>query len=434
MLDQFLKKLKILNISKSSKILLALSGGVDSMVLMNLLKKGGFDFSIAHCNFCLRGKESDADQNFVEQISVSEKNHVFIKRFQTKKYAKENKISIQMAARKLRYDWFQMIKEKYSFNYIMTAHHSDDSIETFLINLMRGTGFLGLHGIKEINADIIRPLLNFNKKDCLQYAQDYNIDYREDSSNTDDKYVRNKIRNKIIPLMQEINPNVMRAIGSTISRVVAVENIYQHLIKEKKQNLVIFRNCEYIIDVKKLLLEPSPKQLLYEIISDFNFYDTESVFRSLFSSSGKEFFNANFYMVKDRDKLIISEHVLLDSCIIEKDVKMINTPFRMSFHKSSSHLLDVKKQSNNAMYINYSKLDFPLLIRPWKEGDRFMPLGMQSFKMVSDYFIDNKFSLLQKKKARLLISKNQIVCIIGERLDERFKLVEDSKKVYIVKI
>ena len=206
MLDQFITKLKMLNISKSSRILLALSGGVDSMVLMNLLKRGGFDFSIAHGNFCLRGKESDADQNFIEQVSVSEKNNVFIKRFRTKKYAKENKISIQMAARKLRYDWFQMIKEKYRFDYIMTAHHSDDAIETFLINLMRGTGFLGLHGIKEINADIIRPLLHFSKKDFVQYAQDYNIDYREDRSNMDNKYVRNKIRNKLIPLMQEINP------------------------------------------------------------------------------------------------------------------------------------------------------------------------------------------------------------------------------------
>ena len=434
MREIFLKQLKQLGVSKKNKILLALSGGVDSMVLMDLLKKNHFRFAIAHCNFSLRKKDSDLDQNFIKSISKINNIEFFIKKFNTKNYAIKNKISIQMAARELRYDWFSSIKKEHNFDFILTGHHNDDSVETVLINLIRGTGFSGFHGIKLRHDTLVRPLLVFNKEDIISYAKKNHIDYKEDSSNTDNKYIRNKVRNEIIPLMQEINPNLINSIGATISRVNDVEKIYQQCIVEKKQKIVNKLNGEYKIDIKKLQQEVSAKQILYEIISDFGFSDIDSIFNSLSSKSGREFFNANFYMIKDRNELIISKHLSKDNVLIYKKTKDINSPFNISFNVCSYDLFDLNARLEKEICIDYSKLEFPLSIRPWKNGDVFIPLGMKGFKKVSDYFIDKKFSLIQKKKSRLLISNNKIVCIIGERLDDRFKLVQDSKKVYIVTV
>ena len=214
----FKRNLNKCGVKKKSHILLALSGGVDSMVLLNLLMKTGISFSIAHCNFCLRGDESDIDEAFVRSLSDQYKIKLYVKSFDTKAFANKSKISTQMAARLLRYDWFHTLKKKYNFCYIATAHHCTDSIETVLINLIRGTGISGLHGINNL-PHLIRPLLNFQKKDILNYAKKNAINYREDSSNKEDKYIRNKVRNKIIPIMEEINPNVLNSISSTIMRL-----------------------------------------------------------------------------------------------------------------------------------------------------------------------------------------------------------------------
>ena len=431
MKKDFLNKLQKNGVSKKDHILLAVSGGVDSMVLMDLLYKTEHQFSIAHCNFCLRGVDSDHDQAFVESMSEYRKIPIFIKKFDTKKYAKKHKISIQMAARDLRYSWFRELFITHSFNFLAIAHHLNDSVETMLMNLIRGTGIAGLHGIQESLNNLIRPLLSFQKDDIINYAQKHNIEYREDASNIDDKYIRNKIRNQLIPLMQEINPNVIDSVGDTISKLSAVEGIYNNVLSEKKGKLLIKRAHEYVINIKNLLKELFPKQLLYELISDFGFYDVDTVFRSLSSESGREFFNSNFYMIKDRHELIISKHIVNEHCIIYEDTKSVEIPFKINFKMSSSPLA-IDFSNNMQIHIDYSQLVFPLLIRPWQKGDHFIPLGMRSFKKLSDYFIDNKFSLIKKKKTRLLISNNQIVCIIGERLDDRFKLVETSKKVYIV--
>jgi len=297
---------------------------------------------------------------------------------------------------------------------------------------MRGTGIAGLHGIKEIDNNIIRPLLNFSKEDLLKYAQENDIKYRSDSSNVDNKYIRNKIRNKIIPLMKEINPGVISSIGKTISQIGAVENIYNQFIVEKKRELISQYNDQHKINIESLLKELEPKQLLYEFIADFGFHDIDAVFNTLSSNSGKEFFNNEFYMIKDRNELIISKHISNHSVIINEDTQSIQDPFDIKFSVTLYSKFNILNQSRNAMCLDYSKLEFPLLIRPWRKGDSFMPLGMNGSKKLSDYFIDNKYSLIQKKKARVLISDNTIVCIIGDRLDDRFKLVETSEKVYIV--
>lgn len=430
----FIKQLKQFGVSKQDKILLALSGGVDSMVLCDLLIKHNLNFSIAHCNFCLRGEDSDVDEHFIQSFAKSKKIKFFIKRFNTLDYAKSNRVSIQMAARQLRYDWFQFLKEEHKFNYIATAHHKDDSVETLLINLIRGTGISGLHGIKNTSCTI-RPISFFSKQDVIDYAKNNGVIYREDVTNKGDKYIRNKIRNKIIPLMQEINPNVIEAISKTITHISGVEHIYNEFIQLKKKELIKDNNGEFIININEILNEPAPKQLLYEIISEFGFQDVNSVFQSLNSSSGKEFFSSDFYMIKDRSHLIITKHVTKNTIFINEKTTQIDTPL-MSFHtKLNDGLCKDTMLNLNHICVNHDKLDFPLIIRPWEEGDVFMPLGMSNFKKISDYFIDNKFSLIEKKKARLLISNKNIVCIFGKnsnRIDERFKLVEDSKKAYIV--
>ncbi|MBE37934.1 MAG: tRNA lysidine(34) synthetase TilS [Flavobacteriales bacterium] len=434
MIKNFLKQLKDIKITKKSRILLALSGGVDSMVLMDLLYRHNYKFSVAHCNFCLRGEDSDLDQQFITSWSKSRNITFFIKKFNTKEYAKKNKISIQMAARDLRYNWFNNLYVKYDFNFIATAHHLNDSVETILFHLIRGTGIAGLHGIKVRDNHIIRPLVQFSKEDLLQYAHENDIEYRVDSSNSDNKYIRNKIRNKIIPIMKEINPDLISSMGKTISKLGAVENIYNQSILDKKIKLLIQDNDEYKIDINALLKQPSPKQVLYELISDFGFYDIDSVFSSFSSPSGREFFNDKFYMVKDRFFLVISKHIANQSFIIHEDTTSIQDLFDVKFRVAVYSQFDILKQSTNTMCLDYSKLEFPLLIRPWKEGDSFIPLGMRGSKKLSDYFIDKKYSLIQKKKTRVLISNNKITCIIGERLDDRFKLVETSKKVYIVTV
>jgi len=432
--DYFLKEIKKLGVSKKDNILLAVSGGIDSMTLMHLLYQNDYSFSIAHCNFSLRGKESDNDQEFIESISRSKKIEIFVKKFNTKEYVKQNKISIQMGARELRYRWFNNLRKKHNFNFIATAHHRNDSVETLLINLIRGTGISGLHGIKMLDNYIIRPLLSFDKNDIIKYAKDNNILYREDSSNRDDQYIRNKIRNKIIPIMKEINPDVINSINKTILKIRDIEIIYRKALLDKKEKLLTKSNNEYVININLLLHEPSPKQLLYELISAFGFFDIDAVFASLNSDSGKEFFNSDFYMIKDRHALIISKHILHDVTIINEKTTSIKNPCNIKFTITSNSKVEFKNKGNKIMHIDYSKLEFPLLIRSWKHGDSFIPLGMKGFKKVSDYFIDNKFSLIKKKKTRLLISNNKIVCIIGERLDDRFKLVENSKKVYIVNL
>ena len=430
----FLKQMNKIGVSQKTNILLAVSGGIDSMVLFDLLLKNNFSFSVAHCNFSLRGCESDEDSTFIKKICDLNSIKFFMKKINTTKYADDNNLSIQMAARKIRYDWFKILREDCNFSFIATAHHCNDSVETLLINLIRGTGISGLRGIKELDQNIIRPLLSFTKNDLIKYTHDNNIQYREDSSNSSNKYVRNKVRNQIIPIMQEINPDLIDSIAKTMSRIEDVEIIYNQYVHRKKKNLLIFSNSEYSVCIDQLLQEPAPKQLLYEIISDFGFKDIDSVFVSLFSNSGKEFYNKDFYMVKDRNQIIITKHILNDSLLVFEETSTLNIPFLTSFEiiTNTDSFKDLLF-SNQEMHINYSCLKFPLLIRPWKAGDSFIPLGMKNFKKLSDYFIDKKFSLVAKKKSRVLVSDNQIVCIIGERLDERFKLVQNSKKAYIVK-
>ena len=436
MRDIFLKKMKALSISKKTKIIVGVSGGVDSMVLIHLLHYFNFSFAIAHCNFSLRGNESDNDELLVSQVASDMNVSYYLKQFDTSLHAKKNKISIQMAARDLRYAWFEEIRQENNYSIIATAHHHNDSVETTLINLIRGTGISGLHGIKSREGLVRRPMIDLYKDQISQFARVNNIIYRDDSSNMDDKYIRNNIRNNIIPLMKQINPSVVQSIGSTINKLANVEALYRELLSEKKPQFISQDKEEYRINIDKLIIQKYPKQLLYELISSFGFGDIDAVFNSLKSGSGKEFFSEDFYMIKDREYLIITKHILDDIVTIDSKVVNVQKPFSIKF--STLFIDNIKEfevlSDNKVLYIDYDKLEFPLIIRPFQHGDRFIPLGMNTTKKISDYFIDNKFSLIQKKTTRLLVSNNNIVCIIGHRLDDRFKLVEKTKKVYIVSL
>ena len=433
----FLNKITDFGISKETQIVVAVSGGVDSMVLLNLLDYHNFSFEIAHCNFSLRGEESDLDEDFVVDVAKKMKKKILIKRFNTINYADTKKLSIQMAARELRYSWFNQLVCRKKNRIIMVAHHLDDSIETVLLNLIRGTGVSGLHGIRHKNNNIIRPLIEISKKDILKYANVHNIVFREDSSNCEDKYVRNNIRHNIIPIMHKINPNFTASFASTIKKIYDLESLYKELLYQKKSEIVKYSNGEYQVNISQILKHRFPKHLLYEILSDFDFNDLDSVYKCLKLNSGKEFMNSKFYMIKDRSHLIITKHIVNEPILIYKETKEIKT-LNLSFSVSSNSDNYNSKLNTSSMQtcICYNKLDFPLLLRPWQEGDSFIPLGMSGFKKVSDYFIDNKISLIDKRKAKILMSNNNIVCIFtskNHRLDDRFKIVQDSKKIYIVK-
>tara|TARA_B100000575_G_scaffold294495_1_gene310818 strand:- start:1617 stop:2933 length:1317 start_codon:yes stop_codon:yes gene_type:complete len=432
LIDEFRHRISELNISKDSKILLALSGGVDSVVLFNLLIKTKIKFSVAHCNFCLRGSSSDLDEEFAKNLCDIRNIKFYSKKFNTENYAKIKKISIQMSARDLRYSWFDELRIKYNYDYVMTAHHKNDSIETFLIKLVRGSGIFGLTGISN-SQYIVRPLIYFEKEQLLNYAKKNKIKFREDLSNNDSKYVRNKIRNEIIPILKEINPSVVQSIGNTIERARKTSFIYSDYLKQKKSELIRKSDDVHIIEIDDLIKLKHYELILFEIISDFGFNDLKSVSRSLRSPSGREFFNENYYMVKDRSQLIISKK-------INKFLLYVSLETRSLFEKKIKFkIIDSKKMDSlifnkNKKYLllDFEKLEFPLTLRSWKKGDIFIPSGMKGKKKVSDYFIDNKFSLIEKKKAKLLVSGKNIIGIVGHRADDRYKLVQLTKKAYIV--
>ena len=431
---------------KTDKILLTVSGGMDSIVMCELFHKAGLKFGIAHCNFQLRGDESEGDENFVEALAEKYKVQFHSVSFDTSAFAKKNKVSIQVAARQLRYQWFDEIREQFDYKYIATAHHKNDSIETFFINLVRGTGIAGLHGILPKQNHIIRPLLFSTREHIEVFAKKSKLKHREDSSNASDKYVRNKIRHQLIPLLKELNPNIEQTISEDIQRLSNTEKVYKKEIENKRSKIVKEDKSTIRLSIKELKkLEPLEAYLfefLYPI--GFNSATVDEIISSLNSQSGKQFFSATHRLIKDREFLIIEPHKVSSSKYqesgqkkdanysIKKNQKKISIEdFEILFSSiiSKNHKLKV---SDNFANIDFDKLEFPLEIRKWKKGDTFYPLGMKGKKKLSDFFIDKKLSIPQKENVWLLTSNNQIVWAIGLRMDERFKITHKTTKIYFV--
>lgn len=419
---------------RDEKILVAVSGGVDSVVLLYLLKQMEIDCAIVHCNFHLRGDESDGDFEFVKVLAEQYGIPFYSKDFNTKEYASENKQSIEMAARELRYEWFEQLRELFSYNYIAVGHHADDVAETVLINLVRGTGIHGLTGIKAKLGKIIRPLLPFTRMELEAYAKENNLQYREDSTNKETDFVRNKIRHQIIPILEEINPSIRKTMTENVARFREVEQIYNDVIEENRLHLVFQRDDQLMISIQRLQELPSPSSHLFEILSPYGFHhrDVKMIAKSLDSISGKRFYSSTHQLLRDRKYLILSnlEEVDQNKYEIAEADNEIESPIEMeaSFINRTP---DFKFPTTPQIAcFDANKLKFPLLIRKWKEGDQFRPIGMKGTKKVSDYFIDKKFSLSDKENTWLLCSGERIMWVVGHRMDDRFKITDKTTKIY----
>jgi len=438
MLKTFQKHISILIDNPDKQhFLLAVSGGIDSMIMAQLFKESGFIFAIAHCNFGLRGKESDADEAFVKAWAKQNKVHCHTIKFDTEKHAVKKKVSIQMAARELRYTWLKVLQEKHKFNYVSIAHNSDDVIETFFINLLRGTGIAGLHGIAASHQNIIRPLLSFSRKEIEAYAKTIKLKWREDSSNATDKYERNKIRHHLIPMLEKINPHARHAIRLTISNLRDVEEIYMQGIRKTLEEITHHKNGKIYLAINHLKKLDLPEPYIYEAIKGrgFNYAQAKEIAESLNKQAGKTFSSQTHRITKDRTHLILEvmprmadnkEH------LVEEATKQISIgQFDIDFSTIAMHKGYKPSVSKLTACLDYSKLKFPLIVRKWAKGDKFYPLGMNKPKKVSDFLIDAKISIPEKDNVYVLLSEGRIAWIIGHRIDDRFKLTQAAKKIYI---
>ncbi|MFY7672039.1 tRNA lysidine(34) synthetase TilS [Tenacibaculum sp. MEBiC06402] len=417
------------------KILVATSGGVDSVVLVHLLHSLDYKIALAHCNFKLRGKESDLDAELVVNLGNELNCETFVQTFNTADYAEENKVSIQVAARELRYKWFSDIVNENDIDYIATAHHADDNLETFLINLSRGTGLDGLTGIPEKNGKIIRPLLPFTKSDIIEYAQSNSLKWREDQTNSETKYVRNKVRHHIIPSLKELNPSLLDNFSKTVnflkqSRVIIDEKIEEVLeeIQTKEGDILKF-------NIEKMLKLKNQKAFLFEVFKRYNFTEWDNVFELIKAQSGKIIYSKSHVLLKDRDYLLLKELKKEDDNIskfyIEEDVEEINNPIKLSIKNTDKK----RTVSKNYVLVNKNLVTFPIILRKWEEGDFFYPTGMTGKKKVSKFFKDEKFSKFKKDKTWLLCNaNNDIIWIVGTRQDRRFSIDSSAENILQISI
>jgi tRNA(Ile)-lysidine synthase len=440
--QQFIKKQNLFQ--PKDKLLLAVSGGVDSVVLCELCKQAGYNFIIAHCNFQLRGEESERDEKFVRSLEKKYKVEVLVKKFDTGKYAAENKLSIQVAARELRYAWFnEVIKTNSKLpipGYILTAHHANDNAETLLMNFFKGTGINGLKAILPKHDHIIRPLLFAKKEALVDFAKACKLEFVEDSSNASDKYTRNYFRNELIPGLQKVFPQVAENLLNNIERFREIEMLYQQSISLHKKKLLEPKGNETHIPVLKLLKTEPLHTIVYEIIKDYGFtaHQTGEAIDLLKSESGKYIQSSSHRIIKNRNWLIISpnESTEASNILIEKgdkEIKFQHGKIAIEFLSAANYKM---KSANSIAQMDAATIKFPLLLRKWKKGDYFYPLGMQSppagragKKKLSRFFIDQKLSVTQKEKTWVIEMDKKIIWVAGLRLDDRFKITDRTTDI-----
>lgn len=413
----------------NGKILLAVSGGMDSVVLAHLCSAAKLNFSIAHCNFNLRGDESDGDEDFVLGLADALGVEVFTETFDTEAYAEDAKISIQMAARDLRYNWFRELSAALKFDHILTAHQANDNLETFLINLIRGTGLEGLTGINSESDKIVRPLSGFTRKEIELYAIKEKIQWREDSSNASSKYLRNKIRLEIIPVMEEINPQIIEGFLKTQEYLKESSSLVDDYIGLLYSEIVSKDNYGYRLKIEILQKIPNSKAVLYQLLKSFNFTEWDDVYALLKAQSGKIIFSDTHRLIRDREHLILTEipseknHKVYK---IEEGEEVVMLPIgTFTFEEVE----EITKTGENCIYVASEKLTFPLILRKWQKGDSFSPFGMSGKKKLSDFFKDKKLSLPEKENTWLLCSEDKIVWVVNHRGDDRFAIKDPSEKI-----
>lgn len=431
-------------------LIIAVSGGVDSVVLTDLVFKAGFNFTIAHCNFQLRGIASDSDEQFVKKLGEKYNKEVLVKCFNTEAYANEHKVSIQVAARELRYSWFQEIVSRGQLvvsnlpthnspfsTQLLTAHHADDNIETVLMNIFRGTGISGLHGILPIQANIIRSLLFAKKAAIIAYAQEQNLSWVEDASNASDKYSRNFFRHQIIPLVQEVYQQADENLLANIERWKEVEQVYNQSIQFTKSKLLSYKGNEVHIPVLLLLKQQPLNTITYEIVKDYGFIPAQviDIIQLLKAENGKFVASLTHRIIRNRNWLIIAPFASLEAMhiLIEANEPLIH-------FENGSLAFGIKQigspisEDANLVQLDAAKVQFPLLLRKWKTGDYFYPLGMQKKKKISRLLIDKKLSATEKEKIWVLESNQRIVWVVGQRIDNRFKITSSTKSVVQIEL
>ncbi|MCQ2327592.1 MAG: tRNA lysidine(34) synthetase TilS [Bacteroidales bacterium] len=443
MLKEFQQHIKDQNLfnPEQDKILLAVSGGVDSMVMTDLFVKSGYKFSMAHCNFYLRGEESNRDEAFVREYAKKNNIELFVQDFDTYSYMDKEKKSLEMSARELRYDWFKRIAEENGFNYLATAHHADDSIETFLINLLRGTGIAGLHGILPKSGYIIRPLLFVGRKKITEYSQRNNIDFVEDSTNKDTKFTRNKIRNEIVPLLKDISPNFDVVLKKDIERLRETEQVFRSVVDKTKKEILKKKGDRVEISIEELKKLNPLHIFVYEILSEYGFNESNinAICDSLEdnSTSGKMFYSDTYRLLRDRKYLFITkreDESASENYTIENYNTKIDRPISLHLETLRDlRFIRIPKEKSVAMF-DYDLLKFPLELRHWKPGDVFSPFGLHGKQKLSDFFTNQKYSIIDKERQWLLCSGDDIIWVVGERISDKYKITNKTKTIYKVEI
>jgi len=426
--------------TKDDKLLLAVSGGCDSVVLMHLCKQAGFSISIAHCNYRLRGNDSDADEYFVKHLAQLSDIPVFVEHFETEVVAENEKTSVQETARNLRYRWFQQLAKKHNFSAILTAHHLNDSIETIFLNITRGSGIGGLKGIREKNRNISRPLLFATRSQIREYAASQNLIWREDQSNFENKYSRNKIRNQVIPVLKEINPSLEKTFSVVIQHFHQADSIVNKYIKNEIPKLIISENAAgTVVDKNQLLAQQFPQLMLHFLLTKFNFNTTDTIQNLLsgINNTGNIFYSRTHAILVDRNELFILPLPLSETIepalILRGETTVVSGKFKFEICALKYSDQTIPDDVSTAWF-DLDKLIFPLVLRGWETADKFVPLGMSGIKKVSDFFIDKKIPVHLKKQARILQSGADIVWLAPYRIDNRYKITKDTKNVFEIKM
>ena len=413
---------------KTSKSLVAISGGIDSVVLARLMAELDYDFALIHCNFNLRGEESDGDEEFVISIGEELGAEVFTQRFDTKGFAKEEGISIQMAARELRYIWFEELRQTLKYDYILTGHHAQDDLETFFINLSRGSGLDGLTGIPEQNEYILRPLIPFSRRQIKSYVDQKNIEWREDSSNISDKYLRNHIRHHVVPALEKAAPNFLQQFSKSRSFLQESSQLIEDYTALLYSKIVTESFQGYQLNIQALKDVPHTKAVLYQLLKDFEFTAWEDIYDLLDAQAGKWVSSGSYRLIKDRGVLLLTvekELNLKQYRIAEFDAQIIIENLEITIANTKE--IDLSKKGEAVF--DKDMLKYPLTIRKWQEGDYFYPFGMHGKKKLSKFFKDEKFSALDKSAIWLLCSGDDIIWVVGHRTDNRYKVKSDSQNL-----
>lgn len=421
---------------EGKKILLAISGGLDSMVMLHLFQQLPYAITIAHCNFQLRGIESDGDEEFIREYAQKHTIPIAVSRFDTKAFATDSKQSIQLAARELRYTWFQDLLREKQLDYCATAHHLDDNLETFLINLTRGTGLEGLTGIPKQNGTIIRPLLPFSRDAILAYATKYRIEWREDSSNASNKYLRNQLRHNVIPTLKSLNASFLASFQDTLLHLQQSQSLADDALAIVGKEILQREGEEYKIDIVQLKRLPNYEAYLYQILKPFHFKAWNDICMLPESQSGKVIYAKEYQLLKDRDFLILS---LRNNVSIGKETAILEDDAICSIDNHKLQLMDsvayTPVKQKEIFQADKEKLKFPLVVRTWNEGDYFCPAGMKGQKKkLSKFFKDEKFTMNEKQNQLLVCSGNEIVWVVGVRGDHRFEATANTPKIYQIQL